>query len=168
VVSTFEKAGAVSVVQVRANKSGKKRKSHKECHRARLQIDSTKEDLPLIEVHEQNLILGEEPKKENKTATQKQTLNSRKDMVQWQNMGYSKKKERRVAFCCNDSVELGAWVKGIHMSIPKNLVCLRTNQPLFSSNFIFVGNRTRPIPVKQDLEFHFFGKTDLPIFLHTG
>jgi hypothetical protein len=42
----FHRAGAVSVVQVRANKSGEKRKSHKEGSRARPQIDSTEEDLP--------------------------------------------------------------------------------------------------------------------------
>ena len=100
--------------------------------------------------------LGEEPKKENKTATQKQTLNSRKDMVQWQNMGYSKKTERRVAFCCNDSVELGAWVEGIRMSIPKNLGCLRTNQPLFSSNFIFCWKPDTPNSRQTGLGIPFF------------
>ena len=40
----FHQAGEVSVVQVRANKSGKKSKSHKGGCRARPHIDSTRED----------------------------------------------------------------------------------------------------------------------------
>jgi len=100
--------------------------------------------------------LGEEPKKENKTATQKQTLNSRKDMVQWQIMGYSKKREHRVASCCNDSGELGAWVEGMHMSIPKNLLCLRTNQPLFSQQFHFCWKPDTPNSHQTGLGIPFF------------
>jgi len=44
----FHRAGAGSVVQVRANKSGKKRKRHKGDRRALFspsQIDATKEDM---------------------------------------------------------------------------------------------------------------------------
>ena len=57
------------------------------------------------------------------------------------------------------AMTVGNWVRGSKACIwASRKICFVYGQtnPFFPSNFIFVGNQTRPIPIKQDLEFHFF------------